>query len=169
MLVMGGVPATTAGPLEQLLTREASRLARDQGEDIERASWKALRQLEPGSDIVITTVDAVRSGKLIATDDASIQLSHNGVIEQIGADTVRLIERRLRRGSARAAVFGTLGGIWLGSGLAVGVVSSTACRQHCVGAAAAAWGGLLGVPILTGYGAWRGTSRVVSEVVYLRP
>jgi hypothetical protein len=79
-----------------------------------------------------------------------------------------MIEKRVRRGSALAAVFGTLGGIWVGSAVACGLADSSRCYQHC-GVELAVWSAMIGVPIVGGYGAWRASSHLTEEVIYRRP
>jgi hypothetical protein len=73
----------------------------------------------------------------------------------------------VRRGSAAAAVLGTLGGIWLGTAMAV-ALAYTRCQPNCAGVQLGIWGSMIGVPAAGGYGAWRASSRLTEEVIYGR-
>ena len=89
-------------------------------------------------------------------------------VEHVNADDVLFVTARVRRGSSAAAVFGTLGGIWLGSGLAYGLAETTECYSGCAGVKLGIWSAIVGVPIAGGYGAWRLSSHPIEEVVYRR-
>jgi hypothetical protein len=65
-------------------------------------------------------------------------------------------------------VFGTLGGIWLGSGIGFAMAESSRCYRSCGGTELAIWTAIIGLPIAGGYGAWRSTSRLAEEVIYRR-
>jgi len=52
--------------------------------------------------------------------------------------------------------------------LAFAAAESSRCYESCGGARLAVWSAIIGVPILGGYGAWRGTSHLAEEVVYRR-
>ena len=168
ILTVGWQPLAAAGPLERSLSREASRLARDAGDETGWPGWRAVHLLEPGTQIVITTADAVVAGGFVALDDSTIAVSKGSVVEHVTFVDVQTVERRVRRGSALAAVFGTLGGLWLGSGLAFAAAESSPCYGSCGGTGLVVWSAIIGVPILGGYGAWRGTSHLAEEVVYRR-
>jgi hypothetical protein len=168
MLTMGWQSICAAGPLERSASREASRLARESAGEDDRSSWRTVRLLEPGSRIVITTADETMTGAFVSVDDTMLAVSRDGAILQLGVDDVQMVERRMRRGSAVAAVFGTLGGIWLGSRLAYGLAESSRCYRSCGPGIFAVWSAIIGVPILGGYGAWRGSSQLTEEVIYRR-
>jgi hypothetical protein len=85
------------------------------------------------------------------------------------ADVLTVSTGPERRGSAVAAALGTLGGLWLGAGLAVGLAESTRCYDSCGAVEATMLTAFIGVPLAAGYGAWYGTSRVTEEIVYRRP
>ncbi len=162
-------PLSAAGPLERAISREASRLARESGGEPDRSLWQAMSRLEPGTMIVITTADALVTGAFESTDATTIAVSKDGAVQRVSWDDVLMIESRVRRGSALAAALGATGGLWLGSGLAVGIGFNVRCQPNCSGVEAAMAGLVIGLPIAAGYGAWRGTSRVAEEVVYRRP
>jgi hypothetical protein len=130
--------------------------------------WQTVRLLEPGSKIVITTATETMTGAFVSVDDTALIVSQGGVIANLRVDDVQMIERQVRRGSALAAVFGTLGGFWLGSAMAYGLAESSRCYGNCGGVEFAVWSAIIGVPILGGYGAWRGSSRLTDEVIYRR-
>jgi hypothetical protein len=162
-------PLLAEGPLTRSAVKEAARLAAEPDRPVESGDWKAVRLLEPNSAIVVTTGDRSVAGAFVSLDGSTIIVTRNGLEESIEIGDVQMIEKRVRRGSALAAVFGTLGGIWLGSVVGFGLADSTECYQHCGGVAFAIWSAIIGVPIVAGYGAWRSTSRLTEEVIYRRP
>ena len=162
-------PLMAEGPLTRSVASEAARIAAETPNAIEPDSWKPVRLLEPQSAIVVTTGDRTVSGAFVALDGATITVAHNGVPELVNVDDVQMVEKRVRRGSALAAVFGTLGGIWLGSAVAFGIGESSRCYRSCGGAQLAMWSAIVGVPIGGGYGAWRASSHLTEEVIYRRP
>jgi hypothetical protein len=167
-LAMGWQPVAAAGPLERSLARETSRLARESAGTTEWPGWRAVHLLQPGTQIVVTTAEAEVAGEFVAVDDSSIAVSKGSTVEHVDLGDVQIVERRVRRGSALAAVFGTLGGIWLGSGLAFAAAESSQCYRRCGGTELGMLSAIIGVPILGGYGAWRLTSHLTEEVVYRR-
>ena len=168
MLTLGWQSIAAAGPLERSASREATRLARESAGEADRSGWRTVRLLQPGTKIVITTADEVMTGAFASVDDTALFVSREGAIVRLNVDDVQMIERRVRRGSALAAVFGTLGGFWLGSAMAYGLAESSRCYRNCGGVEFAVWSAIIGVPILGGYGAWRGSSRLTEEVIYRR-
>ncbi|MGH9139509.1 MAG: hypothetical protein ACRD2I_00050 [Vicinamibacterales bacterium] len=168
VLAMAWQPLSAAGPLERAISREASRLARESGEP-DRSRWQAMSHLEPGTRIVITTADALVTGAFESIDARSIAVSKDGALQRVNSDEILMIERRVRRGSSLAAALGAIGGLWLGSGLAVGIGLNVRCQPNCGGVEAAMAGLVIGLPIAAGYGAWRDTSHMAEEVVYRRP
>jgi hypothetical protein len=158
-------PLLAESPLTRSVAREAARLAAPPADD--RSAWRAVRLLEPGARIVITTADAAVDRAFVGLRDSTLTVRNGSAEEEIALDEVLMIESRVRRGSAAAAVFGTLGGIWLGSAVALNLTYS---RCHACGAVRlAAWGAFIGIPIAGGYGAWYGSSRLTEEVIYRRP
>ena len=168
MLTMGWQSLVAAGPLERSSSREATRLALESRDEADRSSWRTVRLLDPGAKIVITTADETMTGAFVSVDDTTLAVSRDGAILQLSVDDVQMVERRVRRGSAVAAVFGTLGGIWLGSAMAFGLAESSRCYGSCGAEVFAVWSAIIGVPILGGYGAWRSSSRLTEEVIYRR-
>lgn len=168
MLTMGWQPIAAAGPLERSASREAIRLARESAGEADRSGWRTVRLLDPGTKIVITTADETMTGVFISLNDTTLAVSRDGVTLQLNVDDVRMVERRVRRGSALAAVFGTLGGIWLGSAMALGLTDSSRCHGDCGPEVFAVWSSIIGVPIMGGYGAWRSSSRLTEEIIYRR-
>ena len=164
-----GVPHSAPGaPLAVSVAREASRLAVEIGASTVPPDWETLRELAPGKRIIVTTLTTTLAGEFISADSAALVLQHGDAIERVGADDVLFVVTRVRRGSAPAAVFGTLGGIWLGSALAYGLAETTNCYSGCAGVKLGMWGAIVGVPIAGGYGAWRLSSHPIEEVVYRR-
>jgi hypothetical protein len=112
--------------------------------------------------------------------DRSIRLSDAGVfvsdlnvggLTQIverwsAADVVRL-DQSVRRGSTGMAVLGAVGGLFLGS-MVAGGFANTPCYPDCGGVEIGMLLALIGTPIATGYGLWRGSSKMVEENVYRR-
>lgn len=135
-----------------------------------KAQLFELSRMDPNA-LVDSSNGVVRRFKAIQVSPAGISLDNvkvaelGDVVEIIPASDVQLISRVLRRGSGAAAAFGTVGGILLGSWLG-GAIASQGCRGDCGGIEAAAFASLIGVPALTGYGAWRASSRQIEEVVY---
>jgi hypothetical protein len=168
ILAIGWQSPAAAGPLERSLEREAFRLARESAGETDRPGWRAVHLLQPGTQIVVTTAEAVVEGGFVAVDDSSIAVSKGSRVEHVNLGDVQIVERRVRRGSALAAVFGTLGGIWLGSGLALAAAESSRCYRSCGGMELGIWSAIIGLPILGGYGAWRSTSHLAEEVIYRR-
>ena len=169
MLTMGWQPIAAAGLMERAVEREAARLARESGAGEDRPGWRVVQQLDPRSSVVVATSDDLVVGAFVGADAASIQVRRNGVIEQVDADAVLTVEKRVRRGSAVAATLGALGGLWLGSGLALWIGLESRCQPNCGGVEAMMFGAVIGMPIAAGYGAWRSTSRMAEEVIYRRP
>lgn len=162
-------PLLAEGPLTKSAAREAARLATETSAAVDPDGWKAVRLLEPRSAIVVTTGERTVSGAFVTLDASTITVTRSGAAESINVDDVQMIEKRVRRGSALAAVFGTLGGIWLGSAVGFGLAESSRCYQHCGGVEFAIWSAIIGVPIAGGYGAWRSSSHLTEEVIYRRP
>ena len=97
-----------------------------------------------------------------------VKLAEPGeLIERLPIADVVTITESTRRGSAVAAALGTLGGIWLGSAMAL-TLAYTRCQPNCAGVELGMWGSIIGVPLAAGYGAWRASSRLTEEVVYRR-
>jgi hypothetical protein len=168
---MGAVAAdlaAPAGPVTASVSREASRLA-SEADARSAAGWQAMRELAAGRRIVITTQTTTVSGSFVAADAAMVTVRNGDVMERLNAEDVVLIAGVARRGSAGMAVLGALGGIFLGSGVAVGLAESTRCSQGCGGRRLAIWSTFIGLPIAGGYGAWYASSRVTEEVIYRRP
>jgi hypothetical protein len=128
-----------------------------------------MRGLTPGRRIVVTTKTATVVGSFVAADASMITVRNGDVTEHLNAEDVVVIAGIGRRGSAGMAVLGALGGIFLGSGVAVGLAESSRCSQGCGGRRLAIWSTFIGIPIAGGYGAWYGSSRVTEEVIYRRP
>jgi hypothetical protein len=168
MLTISWQSISAAGPLERSASREATRLARESAGEADRSGWRTVRVLEPGSKIVITIAGETMAGAFVSVDDTTLTLNRDGTVLHLSVDDVQMVERRVRRGSAVAAVFGTLGGIWLGSAMAFGLAESSRCYSSCGAEIFGVWSSLIGVPILGGYGAWRGSSRLTEEVIYRR-
>jgi len=169
MLTIGWQPMDAAGPMERSLFREAARLAREPAGETDWPGRQAVHLLQPGTQIVISTADAVVAGGFVAVDDSTIAVSKGDAVEHVNLEDVQIVERRVRRGSALAAVFGTLGGIWLGSGIGFALAESSRCYRSCGGTEFAIWSAIIGLPIAGGYGAWRSTSHLAEEVIYRRP
>ena len=164
-----GAPHSAPGaPLAVSVAREASRLALETGAGTVPPDWETLRELAPGKRIIVTTSTTTLAGEFISADAATLVLQHGDAVEHVGAEDVLFVATRVRRGSAVAAVFGTLGGIWLGSGLAYGLAETTNCYSGCAGVKLGMWSAIVGVPIAGGYGAWRLSSHPIEEVVYRR-
>jgi hypothetical protein len=159
-------PLLADGPLTRTLTREAVRLAADTAPAAD--GWTAVRRLDSGASIVITTADTLVTGAFDSADATGITVTRSGTLERVNLDDVLMLERRVRRGSALAAALGAAGGLWLGSGLAVGIGLNVRCQPHCGGVEAGMFAAVIGVPIAAGYGAWRASSRLTEEVVYRR-
>ncbi len=216
-------PSEPAGPIGRSALAEAFRLAADPRIQPVGERWRAVREIEPGSSIEITT----RAGRItrvfVAADDSSmivlrlalpgisersasrltdLAASHpdvfvnaaaglnqradrirledgvaivdgvnaatiNELIEAVPARDVVVVSRSIRRGSGAAAAFGTIGGIYLGSLLATSVISANCSHSgSCRWIGPLAFVTVIGVPVLTGYGSWRASSRVIQEVVY---
>lgn len=169
MLALAWRPVRAEGPLARAIPAEAARLAAEPVRLLDnRASWRVVRLLEPGTAIVITTADSIVTGRFSSIDDRAIAVSHGADVERVGLDDVFLVEQKVRRGSSVAAVLGTLGGIWLGSVIAVDLAFNDRCQPSCGGVEVAMLLSALGLPIAAGYGAWRGTSHVTEEVIYRR-
>jgi hypothetical protein len=141
----------------------------------ERAQAQLFELARVGPNILVDpSTGGVRRYKAIQVSEAGISLDNvkvaelRDVVEVIPASEVQTISRVIRRGSGAAAAFGTVGGILVGSWLA-GAVASQGCRGNCGGLEAAAFVAVIGVPTLTGYGAWRASSRQIEELLYHRP
>jgi hypothetical protein len=154
------------GPLARAVSREADRLAA--GAIVVARDWENLQDLKPGQLIIITTSTATINGAFIGADSTTLIVQRGEATERLNADDVLVVSASKRRGSAGAAVFGTLGGIWLGSALAYGLAENARCYSGCAGVRLGVWGAIIGVPIAGGYGAWRLSSRLTEEVVYRR-
>ena len=168
ILVLCVSPLAADGPLSRAVTREASQLAAEAVAP-QLAGWEAVRMLDLGTPIVITTGAAIVTGRFVNADASSIHVRNGDAPEDVQAEDVLLVGRRVRRGSALAAVFGTLGGIWLGSAVAFGLAENARCYQGCADIRLGIWSAFVGVPIAAGYGSWRGSSHLTEEVVYRRP
>jgi hypothetical protein len=161
----GGSP----GPLGRSVSREAARLAAESSGRAAAHGWEALRGLDPGARIIVTTANTTHTATFVSASDTTLTVRNGDAAERLNAEDVVFVAHLVRRGSAAAAVLGTLGGIWLGAGLAVVLAENTQCYRDCAAARLGFWSAIVGVPILGGYGAWRGTSRVTEEIIYRRP
>jgi hypothetical protein len=159
-------PLLAEGPIARSAGREAMRLAAESVPIFD--NWRAVQLLEPGSTIVVTTADAAIVGEFVSLDGSAVTVASHGATESIAVGDVQMIEKRVRRGSALAAAFGTLGGLWLGSAVAFGIGEASRCYRSCGGEELAMWSAIVGVPIAGGYGAWRASSRLTEEVICLR-
>jgi hypothetical protein len=164
----GALDSASGAPLARSVVREASRLALEGGATAEPPDWETLRELAPGKRIIVTTLTTTLAGEFISAESATLVLQRGDAVEHVNADDVLFVSARVRRASAPAAVFGTLGGIWLGSALAYGLAETTQCYSGCAGVKLGMWGAIVGVPIAGGYGAWRLSSHPIEEVVYRR-
>jgi hypothetical protein len=168
VVVLWGSQLRAEGPLARSAALQISKLAAQPTEPNDRSGWRAVRLLEPGSRIVVTTAEATVSRKFVAVDDVLLTVRNGSSDERIAVDSILEIESRVRRGSALAAVFGTLGGIWLGSAMALGVADSSRCYDGCGPSRLAVWSSVIGVPVAVGYGSWRASSHLTEEVIYRR-
>jgi len=160
--------SSPAGPLAQSVSREAAKLAGNVTAKVDARDWQRLQDLNPGTRIVIATSTRTFNGTFVNADSTSLTLQRGEARERVDADDVLLVAASRRRGSAGAAVFGTLGGIWLGSAVAYGLAENTRCYSDCRGLTLGVWSAIIGIPIAGGYGAWRLSSRLIEEVVYRR-
>ena len=168
MLTCGWQGLSAAGPLERSIAREASRLASDTWQP-RVPGWEAVMTLEPGAAIAVATDEGTLPGQLVDADTSSVRVRRGDVVETVAVDDVLFVVRRVRRGSGVAGTFGALGGVWLGSVVAYAISEHTRCYNGCGGAMFGAWTAFAGIPIATGYGAWRASSRMTDEVIYRRP
>jgi len=155
------------GPLVRSVHREASRLATQPPVD-SPPGWEALRGLAPGKRIIAITSTATIAGAFESASDSTLIVRSGDVVQVMSVDDVLLVAASVRRGSGAAAAFGTVGGIWLGSFLALGLVENTRCHTGCAGARLAVWAALIGVPAASGYGSWYQSSRLRDEIIYRR-
>ena len=169
IVAVAAVETAPAGPLARSMSREAGRLAAESAAGEAASGWGVFRALEPGRRIVVMTSTTTLTGAFVTADDSTLTVRRNESTERLDADDILLVSGTVRRGSAGAAVLGTLGGIWLGSGLAFGLAENSRCYRSCGGVRLAIWSAMIGVPIAGGYGAWYGTSRLTEEVIYRRP
>ncbi len=216
-------PPDPSGPIARSVRTEAARLATAPAADPVSTGWHAVREIEPGTSIEITTPTGLVTRTFVAADDSSmtvlrlalpglseqskkrltrlaaehptlvvnaaagmsqktatVSLENGGaivdgvrvaelteLIENVRAGDVVLVSRTIRRGSGAAAAFGAIGGLYLGS-----LLAGLAINANCSHSSSCGWTGVMsfaaviGVPILTGYGSWRASSRVIHEVVY---
>jgi hypothetical protein len=210
-----------AGPIARSVQGEASRLAVASTDQPLSARWRAVRGIEPGSSIEITTFEGLVTRTFVSADASSItvlrftlpglteeskkrltQLAadtpsalvdaaagrnqvtstvrlENGVafvdgqrvaavsdlIETVSAANILVVSRSIRRGSGAAAAFGAVGGLFLGS-LSAARLANSACYPSCGATEAVILASIVGIPIATGYGSWRASSRIIHEVVY---
>lgn len=169
MTAVGGAPLLAEGPMTQAMAREASRLAVEPTDGVYYTDWRAVRALKPGTHVVITTADALVTGRLLSTTPAEIAVDKDGTVQRVPIDEVQTVERHGRRGSAAATGFAAAGGLLLGSIVASGIGLSVRCQPNCGGVEAAMFGAVIGIPIAAGYTAWRATSHLTAEVIYRRP
>jgi hypothetical protein len=162
----GAVPA---GPLARSVSREALRLAAESSGRAATPDWEALRGLDRGKPVIVTTATATFTGTFVAANDETLSLQDGAATRNVNVEDVLLITGKVRRGSAGAAVLGTLGGIWLGSAMALGLTQNQRCASGCAGVGVAILSAIIGVPIAGGYGAWYQSSRLTEEVIYRRP
>lgn len=167
LIVSLGWPSmAAAGPLQASLAREAVRLGQATAVDSPRPSWRRVRELDSRTRLVVTMADGTTiSGSFVSLEDSTLVVERGGAPQRLPRNEVVTIDSLVRRGSAAAAVLGTLGGIWLGSGMAFALGESR-CYQHCGGVEIGMFSLAIGVPIAAGYGAWRGTSHMTEEVIY---
>lgn len=162
-------PLLAEGPLARSATGQAARLAGDVTPPSAATDrWKAVRLLEPPAAIVVTTGDRTVSGTFVGFGGSTITVMRSGVAESIDTGDILMVEKRVRRGSAMAAALGAVGGLWLGSGVAAGLVLNERCRTRCGAMEAGMFAAVFGVPIAGGYGAWRASSHLTEQVIYRR-
>jgi len=158
---------SSTGPLADSLSREATRLA-GASADVASPDWEVLHQLNPGDRIVVTTSTTSFNGSFVGADSSTLTVKRGEMKDRLKAEDVLVIAVSRRRGSALAAALGTVGGIWLGSSLALGLAENVRCYQSCAGATLGILSTMIGVPIASGYGAWRLSTRSTEEIVYRR-
>jgi hypothetical protein len=162
-------PLLADGPLARSIDLEAARLAAlPPAQDREEAGWSAVRRMDPGTTVLVTTTGALLEGRLVSVDAAAISVDRSGGVQRVRREDVIMVERHIRRGSALAAGLAVAGGLWLGSVLAVGMAFDVRCQPHCGGVETAMFAAVVGTPIAAGYGAWRATSHIADEVLYRR-
>jgi hypothetical protein len=160
---------SSTGPLADSVSREAARLAAGASVDVTTQDWQVLQQLSPGDRIIVTTSTASINGTFAGADSFSVTVRRGEAAERLKADDVLLIAVARRRGSAVAAALGTVGGIWLGSGVAYGLAENARCYESsCTGVKLGVLSAIIGVPIAAGYGAWRLSTHSTEEIVYRR-
>ncbi len=159
---------SSTGPLADSLSGEAARLAAGASVDVASPDWEVLHQLNPGDRIVVTTSTTSFNGSFVGADSSTLTVKRGEMKDRLKAEDVLVIAVSRRRGSALAAALGTVGGIWLGSSLALGLAENVRCYQSCAGASLGILSTMIGVPIGSGYGAWRLSTRSTEEIVYRR-
>jgi hypothetical protein len=135
---------------------------------VDARGWQILEDLSPGTRIVIATSGTTFNATFIGADSSSLTVKRGETAERLNADDVLMVAATRRRGSAGAAVAGTLGGIWLGSGVAYGLAENARCYSDCRQVTLGVLSAIIGIPVAGGYGAWRLSSRLTEEVVYRR-
>jgi hypothetical protein len=159
---------SSTGPLAASASREAARLAADMSADAAAHDWQVLQRISRGDRITVTTSSASFQGAFISADSTTVTVKHGVATERLKADDVLVVAVTRRRGSAGAAVAGTLGGIYLGSMLALFLAEHTHCAYPCSGVGLAVFSPMIAVPIAGGYGAWRLSTHTTEEIVYRR-
>jgi len=62
------------GPLARSTAREAARVAALPADEFDTPGWSAVRALDPGKNIVITTADETIRGSFVSADSGTLTL-----------------------------------------------------------------------------------------------
>ena len=61
----------------------------------DRSAWRTVRTLDPGNTVVMTTAETrVVMGSFRSADASGISISKDGVVQRMGVEDVRTVERR---------------------------------------------------------------------------
>ncbi len=122
-----------SGPIARSARAEASRLAAEPEMQSVPVGWRAVRGIEAGSSIEITTSTGTVTRVFVAADDSSLtvlRLALPGLTEQSKKHLTKLAAANP---SAFVNAAAGMGGLFLGSYLAAGIISASCSgyRSSC--------------------------------------
>jgi hypothetical protein len=176
-----GQTTRTVGPLARAMSREALRLAADadpvslsgagaEGSTGAKSKWSRVREIEEGTEIIVTVKDTPPARRhFVAADESSVTVSDAAAVPvQIPRSDVAELsvwDRRVGRGTGiGAAIGGTVGFV-------AGLLSAGGCQRACwfTPAEAGALLGTFGGGVGSGIGAAAGAIRKTASVIYRAP
>jgi hypothetical protein len=169
-----------ADPIARAIRHEAARLAAqptdasasaaNQSDSDALSDWSRVRNLRPGTALLVTVNSERRPRRFVSADDVQLIVRDAEHREETIArgDVTRVALTSIRGSVPAAAAAATLGAL-VGIGLAINLGTEVRCQPHCGGVEAMMWASAIGIPVGVGFGGYYAFGRTTIDVIYRAP